>query len=60
MHDLWQCIFYDNVEEKLIINKVTYFKLGFSSSWTKNLQMYKLGLEKAEEPEIKLQAFIGS
>ena len=48
------------MEEKLTINKVTYFKLGFSSSWTKNLQMYKLGLEKAEEPEIKLQAFIGS
>ena len=27
---------------------------------TKNLQMFKLGLEKAEEPEIKLAAFIGS
>ena len=25
------------------------FKLGFSSMWTKNFQMYKLGLEKAEE-----------
>ena len=24
------------------------FKLGFSSMWTKNFQMYKLGLEKAE------------
>ena len=30
------------------------FKLGFRSMWTKNFQMYKLGLEKAEEPEIKL------
>ena len=30
----------------------------FSS--TKNLQMYKLDLEKAEEPEIKLSTFIGS
>ena len=30
----------------------------FSS--TKNLQMYKLDLEKAEEPEIKLPAFVGS
>ena len=28
--------------------------------WTKNLQMYKLGLEKAEEPEIKLLTFVGS
>ena len=31
------------------------FTLGFSSMWTENFQMYKLGLEKAEEPEIKLQ-----
>ena len=28
------------------------FKLGFSSTWTKNFQMYKLDLEKAKEPEI--------
>ena len=28
--------------------------------WTKNLKMFKLGLEKAEEPEIKLPAFIES
>ena len=34
------------------------FKLGFSCMWTKNFQMYKLGLEKAEEPEIKLPTFI--
>ena len=26
--------------------------LGFNSMWTKNFQMYKLGLEKAEELEI--------
>ena len=36
------------------------FKLGFSSTWTENIQMYKLGLEKAEEPEIKLPTFAGS
>ena len=30
------------------------FKLGFSSMWTENLQVYNLGLEKAEEPEVKL------
>ena len=29
-------------------------KLGFSSMWTENFQMYKLGWEKAEEPDIKL------
>ena len=36
------------------------FKLGFSSMWTENFKMYELGLEKAEEPEIKLPTFIGS
>ena len=36
------------------------FKLGFSSTWTKNFQVYKLGLEKAEDPEIKLPTFVGS
>ena len=30
------------------------FKLAFNSTWTENFQMYKLYLEKAEEPEIKL------
>ena len=28
--------------------------------WTENFQMYKLDLEKAEEPENKLLTFIGS
>ena len=36
------------------------FKLGFSSMWTENLQVYNLGLEKAEEPEIKLLTSVGS
>ena len=36
------------------------FKLGFSSMWIKNFQMYKLGLEQAEEPEIKLPTSVGS
>ena len=30
------------------------FNFPFNSTWTKNFQMYKLGLEKAEEREIKL------
>ena len=34
------------------------FKLGFSSTKTKNFQMYKLGSEKAEEPEIKLPTLL--
>ena len=36
------------------------FKLSFSSMWTENSQMYKLCLEKAEEPEVKLPTFVGS
>ena len=36
------------------------FKSGFNSMWTENFQMYKLDLEKAEEPDIKLSASIGS
>ena len=37
-----------------------FFKLGFNSTWTKNFQMYKLDLEKAEEPEIKMSISVGS
>ena len=32
----------------------------FNSTWTVNFQMFKLDLEKAEEPEIKLPTSIGS
>ena len=35
-------------------------KPGFSSTWTVNFQMFKLVLEKAEEPEIKLPTSVGS
>ena len=35
-------------------------KLGFNNTRTKNFQIYKLGLEKAEEPEIKLPTSIAS
>ena len=34
------------------------FKLGFGSMWTKNSQTNKQGLEKAEEPEIKLPTLL--
>ena len=33
---------------------------GFNSTWTENFQMYKLDLEKAEEPEIQLPTIAGS
>ena len=32
----------------------------FNSMWTMNFQMFKLELEKAEEPEIKLATSVGS
>ena len=31
-----------------------FSKQSFNATWTKNFQMFKLDLEKAEEPEIKL------
>jgi len=34
--------------------------LAFSITKAKNFQVPKLGLEKAEEPEIKLPTFTGS
>ena len=37
-----------------------FSKPGFSNIWTVNLQMFKLVLEKAEEPEIKLPTSAGS
>ena len=37
-----------------------FSKPGFRSMWTMNFQMFKLVLEKAEEPEIKLQIPAGS
>ena len=35
-------------------------KPGFNSTWTKNVQMFKLDLEKAEESEIKKPTSAGS
>ena len=42
------------------ISTTVSFKLGLDSTWTENFQMYKLDLEKAEEPEIKLSTSAGS
>ena len=39
-----------------LISKLS--KPGFNSMWTMNFQMFKLDLEKAEEPEIKLPTSI--
>ena len=37
-----------------------FSKQGFNSAWTVNFQMFKLDLETAEEPEVKLLTSIGS
>ena len=37
-----------------------FSKSGFNSTWTVNFQIFKLDLEKAEEPEIKLPTSVGS
>ena len=38
----------------------TSSKWGFNSMWTENFQLYKLDLEKAEEPEVKLPTYAES
>ena len=35
-------------------------QIGFNHTWTKNFQMFKVDLEKAEEPKIKLPTTAGS
>ena len=45
----------------MLANECAKFsKSGFNSMWTMKFQMFKLDLEKAEEPEIKLLTSIGS
>ena len=39
---------------------LTYFTLYDNGMWDVNFQMFKLDLEKAEEPEIKLPTSAGS
>ena len=36
-----------------------FSKPDFNSMWTVNFQIFKLDLEKAEEPEIKLPTSVG-
>ena len=37
-----------------------FSKQGFNSTWTVNFQLFRMDLEKAEEPEIKLPTSAGS
>ena len=54
-----------NVQTTTIIAHIShtsskFSKPGFNTMGTKNFQMFKLDLEKAEEPAIKLSTSIGS
>ena len=42
------------------VRSETTLEQGIKNTWCTSFQMYKLGLEKAEEPEIKLPTSIGS
>ena len=44
----------------LVKKSSKFSKPGFNNMWTMNFQMFKLVLEKAEEPEIKLLISFGS
>ena len=43
-----------------MMTDIPSYKPGFSSMWTVNFQMFKLVLEKAEEPETRLPTSAGS
>ena len=60
MDNAKECSNYHTIALISHASKIKSFKLGFKITCTKNFQMYKLGLEKAEEPEIKLPISIGS
>ena len=49
-----------NMQVRLCSKSFPKLKLGFSSMWTKNFQIYKLDFKKAEEPVMKLPTFVGS
>ena len=57
---LYSCTHWNECYYILLRLSSKSFKLGFNSTWTENFHMFKLDLEKAEEPEIKLPAFTGS
>ena len=46
--------------KRLSTSSSILYRPGFSNTWTVNFQMFKLVLEKAEEPEIKLPTSAGS
>ena len=57
-----ECSNYDTIALISHASKVMLkiLQARLQSLWTKSFQMFKMHLEKAEEPEIKLPTFIGS
>ena len=57
-----ECLSYHTIALISILAKLCskFSKPGFNSTWTVNFQMFKLVLERAEEPEIKLPTSVGS
>ena len=55
-----ECSNYSTIALISHASKVMLSKPGFNNTWTVNFQMFKLVLEKAEEPEIKLPTSAGS
>ena len=53
----WVVYLVTHCEDKLAME---FSKPGFNSMWTMNFQMFKMDLEKAAEPEIKLPTSVGS
>ena len=45
---------------QVLLQWIKFSKPGFNSTWTMNFQIFKLDLEKAEEPESTLPTSIGS
>ena len=55
-----QCSNYHTIALISHASKPKFSKPGFSSPWTVSFQIFKLDLEKAEEPETKLPTSVGS
>ena len=58
MYDLQHTVAFMSHASKIMLKK--FSKPGFNSMWTVKFQMFKLDLEKAKEPEIKLPISVGS
>ena len=58
--EAWRAAIHGVAKSQTQLSNWTELNWGFNSMWTKNFQMSKLDLEKAEEPEIKLWTSAGS